>query len=74
MIKVAIKKIQLSTLTTVFSILSQTDSLLYSLLVFKYYFSFFFSIILPTLNKKENIKFSHIICATPYEYFTNSTF
>jgi len=42
MIKVAIKKIQLSTLTTVFSILSQIDSLLYSLLVFKYYFSFFF--------------------------------
>jgi hypothetical protein len=37
-VKIAIKKVQLSILATVFSIFSPTDSLFYSLLAFKYYF------------------------------------
>jgi hypothetical protein len=36
--KVAIEKVQLSILTTVFSIFSPINSLFYSLLTFKYYF------------------------------------
>jgi hypothetical protein len=36
--KVAIEKIQFSVLATVFSVLPSIDSLLYSLLAFKYYF------------------------------------
>jgi len=36
--KVAIKKVHLSILVAVFSIFSQTDSLFYSLLAFKYNF------------------------------------
>jgi hypothetical protein len=39
---IAIEKVQLSTLTIVYSIFSPTDLLFNSLLAFKYYFSFFF--------------------------------
>jgi hypothetical protein len=38
---IAVKKVQLFTLTTVFPIFTPTDSLFYSILLFKYYFSFF---------------------------------
>jgi len=40
--KVAFEKVQFSALSIVFSILFPTDSLLYYLLAFKYYLSFFF--------------------------------
>ena len=41
-VKIAIEKVQLSTLATTFSLFSPTDYLFLSLLAFKYYFSFFF--------------------------------
>jgi hypothetical protein len=49
--KVAIEKVQLS----------PTNSLFYSLLAFKYYFSFFSSSFLSILNERENIEFPHIL-------------
>jgi hypothetical protein len=62
-VKIAVEKVQLSTLITDFSIFSPIDSLLYSLLAFKYYFSLFllFLYVLPTLNERKNIEFSHIL-------------
>jgi hypothetical protein len=50
------QKVQLITLPTTFSLHTPTDLLFYSLLHFKYYFSFFFYYIffLPTLNQREN--------------------
>jgi hypothetical protein len=52
-VKVAIEKIQLSILATVFSIFSPTDSLLYFQLAFKYYFSLFFYYIFVNTQWKE---------------------
>jgi hypothetical protein len=49
-VRITIEKVQLSTLATIFSLFSPTDYLFLSLLAFKYYFSFFFIISLPTLN------------------------
>jgi hypothetical protein len=51
----ATQKVQLTTLASAFSLHTPTDLLFYSLLPFKYYFSFFFYyIFLPTLNQREN--------------------
>jgi hypothetical protein len=61
-VSLAIEKVQLNTLTIVFSLHTPTDLLFYSLLPFKYYFSFFFIIFFfPTLDQRKNKHIYEII-------------
>jgi hypothetical protein len=54
-VSLAIQKVQLTTLATIFSLHTPIDLLFYSLLLLKYYFSFlFYYIFLSILNQREN--------------------